>query len=73
MYGYLKLNTAVITKGIKDCSIPEDIRYLDENILMIDGGIPIIIEEKVVGGIDVSGGYGSEDVRIAKLGLNVLN
>lgn len=52
-----KRETAVITKGIKDGSIPEDIRYLDENILMMDGVIPIIIERKVVGGIGVGSAH----------------
>ena len=52
---------------------PEDIRFLDENILMMDGGIPIIIDGKVVGGIGVGGAHGSEDVRIAKAGLKVVN
>ena len=67
-----KRETAEIAKGIKDGSIPEDIRYLDENILAMDGGIPIVIEGKVVGGIGVGGAHGSEDVRIAKAGLKVL-
>ena len=51
----------------------EDIRYLDKNILMMNGGIPIIIEGKVVGGIGVGGAHGSEDVRIARAGLKVLD
>ncbi len=67
-----KRETAEIAKGIKDGSIPEDIRYLDENILAMDGGIPIFINGKVVGGIGVGGAHGSEDVRIAKAGLSVL-
>ena len=53
----MKLNTAVIDKGIKDVSIPEEIRYLNENILMMDGGIPIIIEGKIVGGIGVGSAH----------------
>ena len=68
-----KRETAVIAKGIKDGTIPEDVRYLDENMLMMDGGIPIVINGKVVGGIGVGGAHGSEDVRIAKAGLKVLN
>ena len=64
-----KRETAEIAKGLKDGSIPEDIRFLDENILMMDGGIPIYINGKVVGGIGVGGAHGSEDVRIAKAGL----
>jgi glc operon protein GlcG len=67
-----KRETSVIAKGIKDGSIPEDIRYLDENILAMDGGIPIFIDGKIVGGIGVGGAHGSEDVRIAKSGLTIL-
>lgn len=67
-----KRETAEIAKGIKDGTIPEDIRFLDENILAMDGGIPIFINDKVVGGIGVGGAHGSEDVRIAKAGLKVL-
>lgn len=68
-----KRETAVIAQGIKDGSIPEDIRYLDENILILDGGLPIYINDIVVGGIGVGGAHGSEDVRIAKAGLRVLD
>jgi uncharacterized protein GlcG (DUF336 family) len=67
-----KRETAEIAKGVKDGTIPEDIRYLDENILILDGGIPIYIDNKVVGGIGVGGPHGSEDVRIAKAGLTAL-
>lgn len=67
-----KRETAVIAEGIRNGSIPEDIRYLDENILMMDGGIPIFIDGKILGGIGVGGAHGSEDVRIAKAGLKIL-
>lgn len=67
-----KRETAEIAKGIKDGKIPEDVRYLDENILVMDGGIPIFIDGKIVGGIGVGGAHGSEDVRIAKAGLNAV-
>lgn len=68
-----KRETAEMAKGIKDGIIPEDVRFLDENILILDGGIPIFINGKVVGGIGVGGAHGSEDVRIAKAGLIILN
>ncbi|MEO6819997.1 MAG: heme-binding protein [Ginsengibacter sp.] len=68
-----KRETAEIGKGVKDGTIPEDVRFLDENILIMDGGIPIIINNIVVGGIGVGGAHGSEDVRIAKAGINALN
>lgn len=68
-----KKETADIAKGIKDGSLPEDLKFLDENILMLDGGLPILINGIVVGGIGVGGAHGSEDVRIAKAGLKVLD
>ena len=68
-----KKETAIIAKGIKDGSIPEDIRYLDENILVMDGGVPIYINDVVVGGIGVGGAHGNEDIRIAKAGLKALD
>lgn len=68
-----KRETAEIAKGIKDGTIPEDVRFLDENILILDGGVPIFINGKVIGGIGVGGAHGSEDVRIAKAGLKALN
>ncbi len=67
-----KRETASIAKGIKEGTIPEDIRFLDENILVLDGGIPILIDNIVVGGIGVGGAHGSEDVRIARAGLEAL-
>ncbi|MCQ4156289.1 heme-binding protein, partial [Riemerella anatipestifer] len=56
-----KRETAEIAQGIKNGTIPEDVRYLDENILILDGGVPIYIDGKVVGGIGVGGAHGSED------------
>ncbi len=67
-----KRETAIIAKGIKEGSIPEDFRFLDENIIAMDGGIPIFINNVVVGGIGVGGAHGNEDVRIARAGLAIL-
>lgn len=67
-----KRETAEIVRGIKEGSIPEDVRYLDKNILIMDGGIPIFINNIVVGGIGVGGAHGNEDSRIAKAGLMAL-
>ncbi len=68
-----KRETAVIGKGVKDGVIPEDIRYLDANFSIMDGGVPIFINNIVVGGIGVGGAHGSADVDIAKVALKVLN
>ncbi len=67
-----KRETAVIAQGIKDGSIPADLRYLDENILLLGGGVPIYIDGIVVGGIGVGGAHGSQDVQVAKAGLKAL-
>ena len=67
-----KRETAVIAKGVEDGTIPSDIRYLDENILILDGGVPIYIDGIVVGGIGVGGAHGSQDVQVAKAGLKAL-
>ena len=67
-----KRETAVIAKGVADGTIPSDIRYLDENILILDGGVPIYIDGVVVGGIGVGGAHGSQDVQVAKAGLKAI-
>lgn len=68
-----KRETADIAKGIQEGTIPEDIRFLDENVLMMDGGVPIKIGAVVVGAIGVGGAHGNADVQIAKAGLKVLD
>lgn len=67
-----KRETAEIARGIKNGTIPADVRYLDENILAMDGGVPIFWEGKVIGGIGVGGAHGAEDSRLARAGLSVL-
>ena len=67
-----KRETSDIAEGIQNGSIPEDIRYLDENILAMAGGLPISVGGVVIGGIGVGGAHGSEDVRIAQAGLQAL-
>ena len=67
-----KRETAVIAKGIAEGTIPSDLRYLDENILILDGGVPIYIDGVVVGGIGVGGAHGSQDVQVAKAGLKAI-
>lgn len=67
-----KRTTQSIMEGIKEGKIPQDIKYLDENFSVMMGGIPIILDGVVVGGIGVGGAHGSEDVQIAKAGLGFI-
>lgn len=39
---------------------------------MLDGGWPIVIDGKIVGGIDVSGVTGAQDAQIGKAGVDAL-
>ena len=42
------------------------------NTLPRDGGLPILYDGKVIGGIGVSGGKSSEDAQVAKAGTDAL-
>ena len=64
-----KRETGEIRKGIMEGKIPEDIRFLDSNFSVMDGGIPIIIEGIVVGGIGVGGAHGNNDTEIARTAI----
>ena len=43
------------------------------NTLPREGGLPIIVDGKVVGGIGVSGGKSSEDAQVAKAGVDAFS
>ena len=43
------------------------------NTLPREGGLPILLDGKVIGGIGVSGGKSSEDAQVAKAGVDALN
>ncbi|EOX4137875.1 TPA: heme-binding protein [Vibrio cholerae] len=69
----MKQPTAVIAKNIRDGKAPEDLKYLDNNILLLDGGVPLIVDGVVVGGIGVGGAQGHEDVKYAKKGAGSIS
>ena len=64
-----KRKTVDIARGVREGSIPEDIRYLDRRFSLMEGGMPIMLGGHVVGGIGVGGAHGSEDSRIAAAAL----
>ncbi len=39
---------------------------------MVDGGVPVVIDGKIVGGIGVSGVAGNQDAEVAKAGADAL-
>lgn len=42
------------------------------NVVLIEGGLPIIVDGKIVGAIGVSGGNSQQDAQVAAAGLAVL-
>jgi glc operon protein GlcG len=43
-----------------------------EGASVVQGGIPIVVDGKVVGGLGVSGGSGAQDVQVAEAGIAAL-
>lgn len=43
-----------------------------KNIAPFDGGLPIVIDGKIVGAIGVSGGLSSQDAQVARAGLTAV-
>lgn len=43
------------------------------NLVLIEGGIPIVVDNKIIGAIGVSGGNSQQDAQVASAGLAVLN
>ncbi len=43
------------------------------NTLPREGGLPILLDGKVIGGIGVSGGTGPQDAQVAKAGMEALS
>ena len=46
---------------------------LDPNLVASPGGIPIIIEGKLIGAIGCSGGTGAQDAVVCQAGIDALN
>ncbi|AWX14000.1 glcG protein [Mergibacter septicus] len=67
-----KRTTKSISDGIKEGKIPAGLQYLNENFSFLDGGMPIILDGVVVGGIGVGGAHGSQDIQVAEAGLAFL-
>lgn len=73
-----KANTAALSR--RASKIYEDVinngrtSFLSAPVLegMLEGGVPIIVDDQVIGAVGVSGVQSSEDVQIAQAGLAAL-
>lgn len=67
-----KRSTLELKKGIDKGEIPGDLRYLDDNFSIMEGGYPIFIDNYLVGAIGVGGAKSEQDTQIALKGLESL-
>ncbi|HEX4227369.1 MAG TPA: heme-binding protein [Bryobacteraceae bacterium] len=69
-----KAHTAVIfkspSKDFQDGLGKGNLSYLKLNALPFEGGIPILMDGKVIGAIGVSGGTAAQDGQVAKAGAD---
>lgn len=68
-----KKSTLEIKKGIEKGEIPGDLRFLDDNFTIMEGGYPIFIDNYLVGAIGVGGAKSEQDSQIALKGLSILD
>lgn len=68
----LRRETAAVYKGIKEGKIPEELKTLDSNFTVLEGGLPIVINGVVVGGIGVGGAQSYQDAQVARKALETL-
>jgi glc operon protein GlcG len=62
-----------IGRAVRDPQNGFDIRYFgDSRFIGWDGGMPIRVDGRVIGGIGVSGLTGEEDLELAQLGIEAI-
>lgn len=71
-----KALTAAST-GVETTSIPEAVRTqiglaTDGNVTGLPGGLPIIVDGMLLGGIGVGSGSGDQDIEVARAGLDAI-
>lgn len=71
-----KALTAAST-GVETTSIPEVVRTqiglaTDGNVTGLPGGLPIIVDGMLLGGIGVGSGSGDQDIEVARAGLDAI-
>jgi glc operon protein GlcG len=71
-----KARTAVnfkrATKAIEDMAISRPVFLALDGITPIQGGLPVVVDGKVIGSVGVSGVQSSQDEQVAQAAVNVL-
>ena len=60
------------TRGLDSAVTAGRLQYLAADALPIEGGVPIIVDGKVIGAVGVSGGTSAQDAQVAKAGIAAL-
>lgn len=68
----LKMSTLELKELTKSGATFEGLEASMPQIMAIGGGIPLIIDGEIVGGLGISGGTGEEDDSLARFGLEAL-
>lgn len=68
----LKMSTMELKKLTKQGATFEGLEASMSQVIAIGGGIPLMIEGEIAGGLGVSGGTGEEDHELARFGQEAL-
>ena len=68
----LKMSTLELKELTKSGETFEGLEAAMPQVIAIGGGIPLVIDGKIVGGLGISGGTGEEDDELARFGLDAL-
>lgn len=68
----LKMSTLELKELTKSGATFEGLEASMPQVMAIGGGIPLVIDGEIVGGLGISGGTGEEDDELARFGLEAL-
>lgn len=68
----LKMSTLELKELTKSEATFEGLEASMPQVMAIGGGIPLVIDGEIVGGLGISGGTGEEDDELARFGLEAL-
>lgn len=68
----LKMSTLELKELTKEGGTFHGLEAAVDNVIAIGGGIPLVVDDVLLGGLGVSGGTGEEDHELACFGLEAL-